>query len=492
VNKWMNNNNYNKILALALGIILWAMVHVDTAPVTQTATRLDTRIIENVKIEVTGFNEEKYVLEPLETESVRLEVRGRKSDLNFKFSDAYKVTLDLSKVKPGNNRLSLSYSLPNGVTLESMTPDELNVHVELRNTKSFPITLVTKGTPAEGYLLGTPVIQPTGEAEVTLSDSELSRVAKVQGSVELTGDSETFKEKKMKLYAYDSNGNEIKDAVIKPSSVSVEIPITLPFKSVPLEIGYTGQLPDSLVLSQVKVDQGNVTVYGRKDALASLTAYEATINLSTIKSAGTQQLKMDMNLPDGIEKIEPGTVNVTVTTSQIAERILEGIPIRLEGAAGGLKATVTDPATQTIALTVTGAPDLLDQLDMDKISVIADVSHLSAGTHDVSLQVSLPKFIALKQSGEQLKATVQLQPSSTPDVTTQPSQDTGATLPTPEPSAEPVTGDGKEIDEQPLHSADPSGTATPTPTEQLPENTGSTNGSTSNGGNGEVVGNGGT
>ncbi|OBZ16344.1 hypothetical protein A8L34_27075 [Bacillus sp. FJAT-27264] len=495
MNKWMNNNNFNKILALALGIILWAMVHADTAPVSQTTPRMETKTIENVKIEMTGFDEDKYVMEPLDVDSVRMEVRGKKSDLIYKFSDSYKVTVDLSKVKPGNNRLPLSYSLPNGVTLESLTPDEVNVHVELRNTKAFPITLLTKGTPAQGYQLGTPVIQPTGEAEVTLAASELSKVAKVQGTVELDSDSETFKEKRMKLFAYDSNGNEIKDAVIKPAYVSVEIPITLPFKSVPLEIGYTGQLPDSLVLSQVKADQTSVTVYGQKEALATLTAYEATVNLSQIKSAGTEQLKVELVPPTGIDKIEPGKVNVTVTTSENAERTLEGVPIKLEGAPAGLKAIITDPADQTLSLTVSGAPDLLNQLNVDKISVVADVSNLTAGTHDVTLQVSLPKFIALKQpAGQQLKATVQLQDSSTPEVSTEPSQNssTGGAPNTPEPSAEPVIGEGKDPVDQPAHSGDPAGTPTPTPTEQHSENSGSTNGNAGTGSNGEVTGTGGT
>lgn len=490
MNRWMNNNNFNKVLALALGILLWAMVHADTAPMSQTAPRTETKIIENVKIDVTGLDEDRYVMEPLDVDSVRMEVKGKKSDFNFRFSDSYKVVLDLSKVKPGNNRLPLSYSLPNGVELQDMTPSEVNVHVELRNTKAFPITLVTKGTPAEGYQLGTPVITPTGEAEVTLPASELTKVAKVQGVAELDGDSETFKEKKMKLFALDSNGNEIKDAVIKPAYVSVEIPITLPFKSIPLDIGYTGQLPDSLVLSQVKSDHTTVNVYGTKEALASLNAYEATINLSAITSPGTEQVKIDLKPPAGIDKIDPGTVNVAVSTSQIAERTIEGIPIKLEGVAPGIKATITDPADQTLTLTVTGAPDLLNGLDESQIKVVADVSQLTGGTHEVSLQVSLPKFIALKSAGNPLKATVQLQTSSSQGTSeTPPPPVTGNNPKTPEPSTEPVTGDGKDGEEPPPpHSGEP----TAPPAEEQPTDSGGSNNAISGtGSNGDIPASGG-
>lgn len=195
MDKWMNNNNFNKILALVFGIILFTMVHVDTAPSGQTTVDIKTKTIENVKIEVTGLDEDKYVLEPLAVDSVSLEVAGKNSDISFQFSDDYKVMLDLTKVEPGDTTLPLYYKLPKGVSLVRMNPKEVTVHVESRNTKSFPISLVTKGKPAEGYQIGTPVLQPTDTVEVTLADNELSKVAKIQGTIELNGENETFKEK---------------------------------------------------------------------------------------------------------------------------------------------------------------------------------------------------------------------------------------------------------------------------------------------------------
>ncbi|WP_410512451.1 CdaR family protein [Paenibacillus sp. BR2-3] len=449
MDKWMKNNNFNKILALAIGIVLWTMVHIDGESTSPAAASMSTKIIENVKIEVSGFDEDKYVLDSKDADSVRMEVSGKSSDIMYVFSDAYRVTLDLSDAKPGTMRIPLSYSLPNGVRLISMTPQEVNVHIELRNTKSFPVSVATKGEPAEGYQLGTPVIQPVGTAEVTLSASELSKVAKVQGTIELDGENETFKEKRMKLAAYDSAGNEIKGAVIEPSTVSVELPITLPFKSVPLDIGFTGQLPSSLVLSRVTPELESVVVYGYKDSLAAITSYEAMIDLSTIKAAGTNQVEIKLTPPAGTEKIEPDTVNVMVSASEIAERTVEGIPVILQGLGSGLEGTVTNPASGAVTLTLSGAPALLDQLDRNKISVVADVSGLIAGTHEVSLQVSLPKFIALSHSGERLVATVQLKPPATPAASATPSANSGST---PEPSSAPVSGEGSPSGVQPTHS----------------------------------------
>lgn len=462
MDKWMKNNNFNKILALALAIILWTIVHVDTAPTSQTTVNTESKIIENINIEVKGFDEEKYIMTK-DADSVRLEVRGKKSDLTYKFSDAYKVWIDLSNVQPGDTTIPLHYSLPSGVILEGITPNEVNVHIEPRNTKSFPISVITKGEPAAGYLVGTPVVQPAGSAEVTMADSELNKVAKVQGIIQLNGESDSITENKLKLYAYDSSGNEIKDAVIEPSSVSVELPITLPSKILPLDISFTGQLPGSLALSRVTPEQDTVTVYGSEATLASLSSYEATLDLGTIESAGTQQLKLELTTPKGTQKIEPGAVNVSVVTSEIAEKTIDNIPIKLEGLDKGLTAQITDPAGKAVTLTVSGAPNLLNQLDKDNISVVADVAGLGAGRHEITLQVSLPRFISLGNASQRLTATIELLAAATPAVSGATDNGSSVSAPTPEPSAEPASGQGNVT--APTQSSDNAASSTPAPSD---------------------------
>ncbi|MEI2399086.1 MULTISPECIES: CdaR family protein [Paenibacillus] len=465
MDKWMKNNNFNKILALALSIILWTIVHVDTAPANQTTVNTESKTIENVKVEIEGFDSDTYVLTK-DVESVRMEVRGKKSDLTYKFSDAYRVWLDLSDVKPGDNTLPLMYSTPSGVTLDDMVPNQVNVHIELRTTKSFPVTLNITGEPAAGYEVGTPVVDPVS-AEVTLPASELGRVAKVQGNIELDGENEPFSEKKLKLYAYDSEGNELKDAVIEPSTVGVELPITLPSKTLPLDISFTGSLPGSLVLSRVTPEQDMVTVYGSAETLQNLSSYEAVLNLSSITAAGTEQLKLELKPPEGTGKIEPAAMNVSVSTAEIAQRTISAVPIKLEGVGNGLTALILDPVSTSMDLTVSGAPTLLDQLDQDNVSVVADVGGLTAGIHDIPLQVSLPRFIALQNDGSQLTVKVELLAPATPEPSA--AADNSTAVPTTEPSAEPAAVEETPLEPSPTHT-DESAEPTPTPSHTPAEN----------------------
>lgn len=468
MDKWMKNNNFNKILALALGIILWTIVHVDTAPANQTTVNTESKTIENVKIEVEGFDSDTYVLTK-DVDSVRMEVRGKRSDLTYKFSDAYRVWIDLKDVKPGDNTLPLMYSTPSGVTLDAMIPNQVNVHIELRTTKSFPVTVNIDGKPAPGYEVGVPVTDPAS-VEVTLPASELARVAKVQGRIELDGEQEPVSEKRLRLYAVDNKGNELKDAVIEPSSVAVDLPITLPSKTLPLDISFTGSLPGSLVLSRVTPEQDMVTVYGSEETLQTMSSYEAVLDLSTIKTAGTEQLKLELKPPEGAGKIEPAAMNVTVSAAEITQRTLPAVPIKLEGVGSGLTALILDPVSTSIDLTVSGAPTVLDQLDQDSISVVADVGGLAAGIHDVPLQVSLPRFITLQNSAP-LTAKVELLAPATPEASSAPAPTESMPAPTPEPTVEPASsGEENIIEPTPTHSGDAvQETEPPVPTHTPPE-----------------------
>lgn len=76
MNKWINNNNISKVLALAVSILLWSMVHLNDVTPTPTA-KIDSRIIDNVKVQAFGLDEKKYILSAMDTDQVQLEVKGK-------------------------------------------------------------------------------------------------------------------------------------------------------------------------------------------------------------------------------------------------------------------------------------------------------------------------------------------------------------------------------------------------------------------------------
>lgn len=394
MDKWIKNNTASKLIALAVSILLWAMVHMDSGTPAPPTAFYDTKIIEGVKIQTYGFDDGEYALTGIDQDRVNLEVRGKKSNISL-LTDEYKVKLDLSNVKePGTHTLPLTYSIPSGVEMVSMEPSVVTVTVEPRVSKSVTVSIGTKGEPAKDYRAGTPVLIDPRQVTVTLPESSMENLGQVKGNVELDGAKEKITEKRVKLTAYDKEGAEMEDAVIEPATVAAEVPIEPAFVTLPLELQYTGRLPEGFVLSKVEQKVKEVKLFGSNEALAGAETYiEAAINLGEVRNSGTTVLTADLTPPEGFEKIEPSSVTVEVTAVSHGEREITGIPITLKGVASGLDAVITDPKTKTISLTLTGAPDLLNSLEPTDIGAEANATGLKAGVHEIPLQITLPNFI---------------------------------------------------------------------------------------------------
>ncbi|MCM3786268.1 CdaR family protein [Neobacillus mesonae] len=434
MDKWFNNNNFTKILALAISVLLWAMVHSnDVTPTPTTTASVEPRVIDNIKIEPYGIDSSKYVLTSLDTTEVEMQVRGQRSVLTSIFTDEYKVRLDLSDVEPGTSTLPLSHVVPNGVEFVSMEPSTVTVTVEELASNTFNVSIVPQGEPAAGYLAGDPVITSADPVKVTLPESQLAAVGKIEGTVDIDGATETVSEKRVRLKAYDLDGNEIKGAVIEPESVAVDIPITEQFTKVPFKVHYTGQLPEGLTLSQVEPNISEVTLYGSQDILAGIESYDGvTLDLSQITEAGTHTVNVDLTPPSGFEKIEPSSVQLKVTvvsSEEVTEesKLIRDVPIVIEQPADGLEATITSPQDGLKDITVSGPSNMLDNIDASDIKLTADASDLTAGTHQVTLQVNAPDYLTVKNSEADLTVTVQVEDTSTETSTppTDPDTNTG-------------------------------------------------------------------
>ncbi|AZK46068.1 CdaR family protein [Paenibacillus lentus] len=407
MDKWLSHNNVAKVIALIVSIILWAMVHLDSGTPVAPTPVVNTKVIPNVKIQVVGFDSDNYVLAGLETDKVRLEVRGKRTDITTNFSD-YKVKLDLSDVEPGTSSQPLTHELPPGVQLVSMSPSIVKVTIEAKQSKDVTVNIVTKGQPAQGMQLGSPVVSGSGVVRVTLPESELVELGRVQGVVDINGIAEPIKGKSVKLVAYDKQGREMKNARIVPSSVDVDIPITKLYKNVPLEIREVGQLPDGLVVSSVESDVNGVAIYGSKEVIDGISSYSVFVDLSQFKGTNQTRYTVDLTPPEGSEKIEPSSVTITVKVEPPGEKQINNIPITLKQDNQQLTATILEPAENKISLQVLGAQEVLDKLKPEDIKITADLSGLGPGTHMVPVEITLPLHVGLAESDNSRQISVEI------------------------------------------------------------------------------------
>ncbi|OBZ07797.1 MULTISPECIES: YbbR-like domain-containing protein [Bacillales] len=436
MDKWLSHPTALKIISVLIGLLLWGIVHIDpgTSPQTVTTTNFDTKTIEASVITPEGLDADKYVLTAMEPTVVRLNVQGRLSDLLKNSSlDDYVVKVDLKGTKAGMQELPLTVSLPKGIQLIDMSPRTVMVQIEEILTKPFELQVVTEGNPAPGYVVGaSTIVAPTPAVQVTLPKDDMSRVGLVTTEVNIDGADKTVVNKKAKVLVYDTDGIEMTNAIISPETVHVEVKITPPFKSLPLQVRYTGTLPDGLSLVSVKPAIDKVTVYGEQKALDELKVYDGVVlDLSKVKESGSIQVKAEPI--DGIKSVDPGEVTLDVVVAPNITRTFTGLPVTIEGLAAGTSAVIRTPADGKFNVTVSGAESVLSGLKAEAITVIANTEGLAPGLHVVTLQVDVPAYVStVLTEGQKLTVSIEIINDATAGTGGDNSEEVGGT-PTDEP-----------------------------------------------------------
>jgi len=393
MDKYLAHPTALKILSVVVALLLWAVVHFDPeSNPNSTMSNSVTHVIDAVKIKTIGLDEKTRALRLIEPGTVKLVVSGSRTRLAAAEPDDYVVSANLSRAPDGRSEVQLSVELPKGVELVQMTPNRAFVNIVPMQTKEFEVQVIAEGQPANGYKVGEPIIKPNNRVHVTLPEDELADVGAVAVKVNVNEEEETVSEKKARVIVYDNDGNEMKDAVVSPSIVEVEVPITKPYKTLPMQIGFSGALPNGLSVAKVTSSAQQVTVYGPQDVLDKLDYYDGVIvDLTKVTESGDFTYAIEPM--EGVASIDPTKITVTIDVEPTSERLIEQVPITLNSLAEGMTAKLLTPVNNAMDITVTGAPSLLTKLQQADIQAVAKLDSLGVGQHEVELDIHLPSYL---------------------------------------------------------------------------------------------------
>ena len=396
MNKWLNNTNVVRVLALLIGILLFAVVRMNEqqAPASRIPDSATSMEIDDVSIEPVNLDETRYALVSISPENVRLRITGRSSAIGRINPLHAKVQLDLADAVSGEQTLKLAaVGFPEGLRVE-IIPDRVTVVIEENVTKEMPVEIEIQGKPQAGLAAGTPILRPN-RVFVRMPKSRADSVARIAGIVSVEGASQTLS-KQVKLAAYNDNG-EIVEAEIMPSVVEVEIPITLPSKTMPLQITFTGSPAPGYSLASVRQSVQEVTVYGSQEYLNGLDFYMGPeIDLSGLTADTSFTLQIPLR--GDVVRVEPDTVTVWIDVIGAERRKLEKLPVSVRGLPAEYELIFIDPADGAVDVTLEGAPDVLADLQPEDIDVVLDVGNLPIGEHQVKVSFSLPSYVRVVQN----------------------------------------------------------------------------------------------
>jgi YbbR domain-containing protein len=406
MDKWLRNNNIVKGIALLIGILLWFVVHLDVAKTSTAATPLPgEQTITNVKVVPTRFDASHFSIQEIDPAEVNITLRGKQTALTRLDTTPIQVQVDLSNATVGKHSYPLrAVNIPSTLT-STLVPMTVMVTLEELQKKEIPVSINVVGTPAAGYKVGQPIVNPN-RVHVTLRTSQLDNVDSVRADVNVDKATGVIS-KQVKLTAYGKDGKAI-EAAITPPVVDVEVPITLPFKEMPLQIKLIGQPAKGFSVAAMTQSVKLVTVYGSQDNLDKMEFYDGPlVDLTDLKES--KQVTLDIPVLNKDIRVEPAKVNISLDVVPSAAKTLDNIPLRISGENDSYVTKLVTPALPSIQATLEGAPALLDKITVQDVQAIVDVSNLAPGKHDLNINLNLPAFIYKSDVQPQiLRATVEI------------------------------------------------------------------------------------
>ncbi|WP_078429440.1 YbbR-like domain-containing protein [Alkalihalobacterium alkalinitrilicum] len=393
MDKFFNSPWFVKIVSFFIALMLFMMVNYDNLTnqpvgVLPTVTP-GTYTLEEVDV-TAYYDEDRFAITEM-TESVQVNLKGPQSSITlFQVTrPSYEVFADLTDREAGVHHISIEHrGFPNDVSV-TIVPQFVRVVLQEKRTVSLPVEvdLVNRAEIAEGYSIGTPIVTPVN-VEITAAEEFIDQVAIAKVYVDVKDADKTI-EKSAPVKLYDHFGNEL-HLDIEPSVVDVRVPITSPYKEVPVKVTKQGELPEGVSINSITVDPKVVTIFGPQNVLNNISLIEGIIlDLNEISQSQTVQLNVPR--PRGVEKVDPEVVNVTIELSVEETLTIEDIPLEITGLPEGFTAEIITPENQVTDILVKGSRLLLDKLTTEDIQAFVDINQLSPGEHEVDIQIVGPQ-----------------------------------------------------------------------------------------------------
>ncbi|MNP45043.1 hypothetical protein D3C76_1389380 [compost metagenome] len=126
---------------------------------------------------------------------------------------------------------------------------------------------------------------------------------------------------------------------------------------------------------------------------------------------------MDLTPPEGFEKIEPSSVQVSAQVVHGGKKLIDGIPVTFTEQGQDFTAEFIQPADGTVSLTVLGADDIIGKIKPEDIKVTASLAQLAAGKHTIPVTVTLPDNVKLAEPDQSKEIVVELTEKANPATT---------------------------------------------------------------------------
>jgi YbbR domain-containing protein len=402
--------------SVVLAFLVWMIAITQADPFEQwrMAERVPIRLTPDSGLIITNLEEI--------TTSASLRLRAQRSMRSLIAVDDILVWADMAGLGPGEYTLPLQYRIApeRRAAVVDISPRQITVRLELEQARLVPVNEELVSDPALAYSIEAIVFD---ERQITVSgpESRVSQVVEAHVPLDLAGMRVAF-EDDIRPIPVDADGNPVDGVTLEPSSVHVSVNIQprSDVREVRVQPNIVGELPEGYVLTGTfDYDPQVVVVSGPAALLATMpgTVFTAPIDLSQRTSSFAVDVPLE--LPDTrLVPLTGGFIHVSVgIDTQMTTRQFDQLPVEIIGERAGLDYRL---ATEAVTVLITGAQPIVEALLPQDVSVIVDVSGLTApGTYQLSLGASIGRgqsavTIALLPDGIDVEILPEVTPETTP------------------------------------------------------------------------------
>lgn len=379
------NNLGLKVASLVLAFIVWMAVVNISNPVIDDS---QTVAVEVRNEEVLKAADLTYEIVGKDVVTVGYKVRTRDRSLikasdfhayidlkDYNVTGAVPITVEINKEKE---------TLVKGSDITTK-PMVLRVVTEELQRKKFELQVATKGTPEDGYALGTISLTPD-YVTVEGPESQIGQISRMGVEIDVENANADISASAAPVF-YDANGNalDLGDKVtVNRQEITCEVSV-LKAKNLNLNFEVSGQVAEGYRFTGVECDVKSVPVVGTKSVLASLTTLSIASDKLNIDGATADKvvhLDLSEYLPPSTSVLSEEDKKVTVTmkveplTTKVFTLSLEDVV--KTGAMADYDYSF-DKTTSNV--TVKGLREDLDTLEGKDLNAVLDVTGLEPGVH---------------------------------------------------------------------------------------------------------------
>lgn len=405
--EWFMKNLKLKIIAVLFAAGLWMISININDPYQSKDYSVEVQLL-NMNV-LTGAG--KYVEVANNTDEITVKVKGNRSVMDT-FSTANIVaTADLNEMDENHKvPIKLGTIKTNGSKIESIRSNNTYVEVKVENVRRVQknLEVVTRNTPAEGYILGK-ISTEQNALRISGPESAVAMVDKVVVNFDLANATDDVS-MILPVELYDTQGNRINDSRLTTSINEVQCVATiLATKEIPLVFTAKGAAAKGYEFTgEIQSEPDTIVIASKNSVLRGIKKLEIkdAIDIEKAKENVTATVDVKEYLPENVVLAEPsftGKVAVTAFVEEIFTKEME-IPseqIQIVNVPEGIIAEIENPEENMVievAGFVSAQADFLDSDVKAKVDILSymnnnNLMELEAGEYEMEIKFELPEKV---------------------------------------------------------------------------------------------------